>query len=233
MRSREMTLGGNSANVRSRFGKVAPRERGGRPRAALQLRRRGPLSLERLSALADGRLAYRMKRPSPTGQTHLVMAPVAFLRRPAALVPPPRANLVRYFGVFALNARVRPRVVPVPPRSASLTEAASCPGAPEPLRPRPPRRPMPRAELLRRSFQGDVPTCPRCGGTRRVVAVVLRSATAQAIPLAGLKPPGPYSASSARTRFVLPWTWTRPRWGSPATSADEVLDPPPLVVSQA
>jgi hypothetical protein len=28
---------------------------------------RGPLSLERLSALPDGRLAYRMKRPSPTG----------------------------------------------------------------------------------------------------------------------------------------------------------------------
>jgi hypothetical protein len=32
---------------------------------------RGPLSLERLSALLDGRLTYRMKRPSPTGQTHL------------------------------------------------------------------------------------------------------------------------------------------------------------------
>src|SRR5262249_29652556 len=45
---------------------------------------RGPLSLERLSALPDGRLTYRMKRPSPTGQMHLVMAPVAFLRRLAA-----------------------------------------------------------------------------------------------------------------------------------------------------
>ncbi|HVP61531.1 MAG TPA: transposase, partial [Myxococcaceae bacterium] len=33
---------------------------------------RGPLSLERLSALPDGRLAYRMKRASATGQTHLV-----------------------------------------------------------------------------------------------------------------------------------------------------------------
>ena len=45
---------------------------------------RGPLSLERLSALPDGRLAYRMKRASATEQTHLVMAPVAFLRRVAA-----------------------------------------------------------------------------------------------------------------------------------------------------
>jgi hypothetical protein len=30
-------------------------------------------------------------------------------------------------------------------------------------------------------FQTDILTCPRCRGTRRVVAVVLRSATAQAI----------------------------------------------------
>jgi hypothetical protein len=42
---------------------------------------RGPLSLERLSALSDGRLAYRMKRASPTGETHVVLPPVAFLRR--------------------------------------------------------------------------------------------------------------------------------------------------------
>jgi hypothetical protein len=32
-----------------------------------------------------------------------------------------------------------------------------------------------------RTFQTDVLSCPRCGATRRVVAVVLRSATAQAI----------------------------------------------------
>jgi hypothetical protein len=144
---------------------------------------RGPLSLERLSALPDGRLAYRMKRPSPTGQTHLVLAPVTFLRRLAALVPPPRANLVRYFGVFASNARVRPRAVPAAP-APRLPEAASCPVAPEHVehvRPPRPRRPIPWAELLKRTFQTDVLTCPRCGGTRRVVAVVLRSSTAQAI----------------------------------------------------
>jgi hypothetical protein len=123
---------------------------------------RGPLSLERLSALPDGRLAYRMKRPSPTGQTHLVFAP-AFLRRLAALVPPPRANLVRYFGVFAPKARVRPRVVPALP-PAPPAEAPSCPVAPEPVRTPRPRRPIPWAELLRRTFQTDVLTCPLCGG---------------------------------------------------------------------
>ena len=141
---------------------------------------RGPLSLERLSTLPDGPLAYRMKRPTATGQTHLVLAPVAFLRRVAALVPPPGANLVRYFGVFAPNARVRSRLVPAPAAPAT-PKAPSCPVAPEPVRPRRPPRPIPWAELLRRTFQADVLTCPRCGGKRRVVAVVLRSATAQAI----------------------------------------------------
>ncbi len=97
---------------------------------------RGALSLERLSALPDGRLAYRMKRPSATGQTHLVLAPVAFLRRLAALVPPPRSNLVRYFGVFAPNARLRPHVVPAPATPAPLAEGVSCPAPPQPVRPR-------------------------------------------------------------------------------------------------
>jgi Putative transposase len=45
---------------------------------------RGPLSLERLSALPDGRLTFRMKRRTPTGQTHLLLTPVAFLHRLAA-----------------------------------------------------------------------------------------------------------------------------------------------------
>ena len=51
---------------------------------------RGPMSLERLSALPDGRLAYRMKRPSPAGQTHLLLSPVAFLRRVGHLRLPSR-----------------------------------------------------------------------------------------------------------------------------------------------
>jgi len=38
-------------------------------------------------------------------------------------------NLVRYFGVFAPNARVRPRVVPTPPPCPPVPQAASCPGA--------------------------------------------------------------------------------------------------------
>jgi len=44
-----------------------------------------------------------------------VLLPVAFLRRLAALVPPPGVHLVRFSGVLVPNARLRPLVVPRPP----------------------------------------------------------------------------------------------------------------------
>jgi hypothetical protein len=61
---------------------------------------RPPFSQERLSALPDGRLAYRLKRPLGDGRRMLVLQPTELLRRLATLVPPPRAHLVGYHGVF-------------------------------------------------------------------------------------------------------------------------------------
>ena len=62
---------------------------------------RSSFSLARLSVLDDGNVCYRFKRPwpRPGGATRLVLDPVAFLRRLAALVPSPRSNLVRYHGL--------------------------------------------------------------------------------------------------------------------------------------
>jgi hypothetical protein len=48
---------------------------------------RPPLSLERLSVLADGRIAYRIKNPWRPDQTHRVMTPLQFLARLVALIP--------------------------------------------------------------------------------------------------------------------------------------------------
>jgi CheY-like chemotaxis protein len=53
------------------------------------------------------------------------------LRRLAALVPPLRANLVRYFGVFAPNARFRPSVVPAPPSLPILSSTDDGPPSPQ------------------------------------------------------------------------------------------------------
>ena len=84
-----------------------------------------------------------------------------------------------YFGVFAPNARVRAHVVPPP--APHLPAAVLPTRVPLAFNPPSPRRPIPWAELLQRTFRTDVLTCPRCGGKRRVVAVVLRSSTARAI----------------------------------------------------
>jgi hypothetical protein len=73
---------------------------------------RGALALERLSRAEDGRIAYRMKRPLPNGTTHLLFTGLELLRRVASLVPPPRANLTRFHGVFAPGSKLRPFLVP-------------------------------------------------------------------------------------------------------------------------
>jgi hypothetical protein len=89
---------------------------------------------ERLAWTAEGQIVYRLKRPWPDGRTHLVLPPVAFLRRLCGTIPPPRRHLVRYAGVFgpayrqrANSARWCRRPPPSPPacrRRAALTGAA-------------------------------------------------------------------------------------------------------------
>jgi hypothetical protein len=76
----------------------------------------------------SGQVAYRVRRPWFTGQTEIVLAPLAFLQRLAALIPPPRQNQTRYHGVFAANAtpaprRHRPRAWRSAPRRLALAPA--------------------------------------------------------------------------------------------------------------
>jgi hypothetical protein len=145
---------------------------------------RPPLSLKRLSALPDGRLAYRLKRLLGDGREVLALRPTELLRRLATLVPPPRHHLVRYHGVFGPNSAWRAEIVPRPPESG----AAAC--HPAPVQPPPGESPastaaerpssgrqtrIPWSELLQRVFREDVLQCP-CGG-RRVVLAFLTDAT--------------------------------------------------------
>jgi len=115
-----------------------------------------------------------MKRPAASGATELVLSPVAFLRRLAALVPPPGTHLVRFFGVLAPNARLRPLVVPRPPAPAEPPPATALPARARPAR-------LPWAQLLKRTFGEDVFVCDACGGPRRVVACVFSAAIAARI----------------------------------------------------
>ncbi|MCH7614128.1 MAG: transposase [Nitrospinae bacterium] len=60
--------------------------------------------------------------PSPRyGTTQLVMTPLEFLQRLAALVPRPRLHLIRFHGVLAPNAALRSQIVPSEADSATDT----------------------------------------------------------------------------------------------------------------
>ena len=60
--------------------------------------------------------------PSPRyGTTHLVMTPLEFLQRLAALVPRPRLHLIRFHGVLAPKAALRSQIVPSEADSATDT----------------------------------------------------------------------------------------------------------------
>jgi len=68
--------------------------------------------MERLEAMPDGRLAYRLKTRWRDGTTHILMERSELLERLAPLIPPPRAHQVRYHGLLAPCASGRDRVVP-------------------------------------------------------------------------------------------------------------------------
>jgi len=73
---------------------------------------RPPLSMDRLEALPDGRLRYWFKTAWRNGTTHAIFEPLEFLEKLAALLPTPRAHLVRFHGLLAPAAKWRPSIVP-------------------------------------------------------------------------------------------------------------------------
>jgi len=142
---------------------------------------RGPISLERLSTLLDGRICYRLKRPLPDGRCELFFTPTEFLRKLSMLIPPPRRHLVRFHGLFAPNSGWRKQIVPACPTPVSPSAEHEPPGRPEPDRsPRAPGR-IPWAELFRRVFRINVLQCERCGGEMKVLALVTEQAAIKKI----------------------------------------------------
>ena len=85
---------------------------------------RPPIATERLSALPDGNLSYRLRHRWRDGTTHVVFEPLELIERLVALIPPPRAHQVRYHGVLAPCAGYRDAVVPGHLYAAIATPAA-------------------------------------------------------------------------------------------------------------
>lgn len=137
---------------------------------------RPPVTGERLTDLGDGTYAYELKRRWSDGTTHIRLTGVELMEKLCALMPRPQANLVRYHGVFAARAKLRPMVV------ADRRRPATPPGADAPARepapPVPPDRWLPRdrylswRDLAKRVFEADVLACGNCGGEMKVIAAL-------------------------------------------------------------
>ena len=115
------------------------------------------------------------------GTTHVVLEPLDFLARLAALVPPPRMHLTRYHGVFAPHHALR----------AAITPAGRGRGArPDVTAERPVSKhvALSWAQRLKRVFAIDIEHCRRCGGKLRVIASIEDPALIERI-LAHLEPP--------------------------------------------
>src|SRR5262245_33702903 len=72
-----------------------------------------------------GQVVLQLKSPYKDGTTHIVMEPLEFMERLAALVPRPRLHLIRFQGVLAPNAKLRSKIVPAPPECESYLRGSN------------------------------------------------------------------------------------------------------------
>jgi len=127
---------------------------------------RPAVSVERLTLTAQGAIRYRLKTPYRDGTTDILLEPLDFLARLAALVPPPRIHLTRYHGVFAPHAALRAAITPAGRGQGGRNREAAV------------ERPLSRhvamswARRLKRVFAIDIEQCRRCGGRLEVIASI-------------------------------------------------------------
>src|SRR5690606_8702294 len=119
---------------------------------------RPAIAAERLTLTPQGDVRFCLKTPYRDGTTHIVLEPLDFMARLAALVPPPRVHQTRYHGVFAPGSALRAAVTPCGRgQGARPREGAGEGGAPKALR-------MTWMQRLKRVFAIEIETCQRCGG---------------------------------------------------------------------
>lgn len=173
---------------------------------------RPPIVEERLSLTDDGKVCYRFKTTFRDGSSRVVLDPLTFIERLAALVPRPVVRLVTYHGLFAPAAPLRDRVVPPAPciaeatsnATASCTRATTTADTNPPTKPtKPKRKRYSWAELMQRVFRIDVFLC-ECGGLRRLLAFITDKAAIRRILIHLGRPADPPCVKPARPPPMQP-----------------------------
>lgn len=120
---------------------------------------RPAISEQRLSMTQHEKVRYELKTPYRDGTTHVFFNPLDFIGKLAALIPPPRLNLTRFFGVFAPNSNLRAQVTASqrgknsPVLAKKGNEASEKPYH---------ARSMSWAQRLKRVFNIDITECEEC-----------------------------------------------------------------------
>jgi hypothetical protein len=131
---------------------------------------RPPVATERMALTSCGQVRYQLKTPYRDGTTHLVIEPLDFMARLAALVPPPRMHLTRYHGVLAPHSKLHAAVTPAHRGTGASKQPAT---AAESARPPTPRHvAMSWARRLKRVFGIEIQDCARCGGKLAIIVSI-------------------------------------------------------------
>jgi hypothetical protein len=134
---------------------------------------RPAIANERLKRNRAGDVVLQLKSAFKDGTTHVVMSPLEFMQRLAALVPRPRLHLIpfdrlragRFHGVLAPNAKLRSAIIPSPQEPATEPSSDHTHAQGAPAR-------MSWARLLKRVFDIDIEHCPNCAAALKIIAAI-------------------------------------------------------------
>jgi hypothetical protein len=193
---------------------------------------RPPFAEAQLQRLDEERVRLELRSPVRSGQKEIILHPLALLphlrtslrsgrghvprtdgkqacrrprrvRRLAWLIPPPRQHQIRYAGLLAPNAALRPAVVPAGRISVQRmpfpTDRLFEPLTPEPYR-------VAWAQLLARVYDVDACACPACPGRLKPAGAVLP----------------PHAPTWLRTRRIYPVGALAPPTGQRSLALPEV-----------
>jgi hypothetical protein len=119
---------------------------------------------KRLAITGNGNVRYQLKTPYCDGTTdyrrsHVIFTPLDFMAKLAALVPKPRVNLTRFFGVFAPNSQYR---ITITQEKKPKSRMTSDKGDKWDKTVKEKRQSMTWAKRLKRVFSIDIETCEAC-----------------------------------------------------------------------
>jgi len=164
--------------------KINSRDRKGLERLVSYMAR-SSLNQDRLSYDGD-QVIYQLKKPWSDGRTIIRYSPMGFLSRLTALIPPPRAHLIKHSGIFASSHKLRSQIIPNPEKKKVLQLCPENPDASKKV------KTSGWARLLARIFEIDVGTCPKCCEDMVIIGAVFeKKQVNRYLEHVGLLPTGP------------------------------------------